>query len=90
MKLGEIRNYVKQHGHSSLIDVANHFDISKEAAKLALEYWIKKGKIKPAGNSCQTTCKSGCSSGGSSCATGQSSENYQWVADKQEIRIHWF
>ncbi len=90
MKLGEIRNYVKQHGNSNLIEVANHFDISKEAAKLALEYWIKKGKIKAAGNSCQTSCKSGCSSGGSSCGTGQSSENYQWIADKQEIRIHWF
>ncbi len=90
MKLGEIRNYVKQHGNSSLFDVATHFDISTEAAKLALEYWIKKGKIKPAGISCQTACKSACSSGGNSCGTGQSSENYQWVSDTQEIRIHWF
>jgi len=36
MKLGEIRNYIKKRGTSSLIDVATHFDISQEAAKLAV------------------------------------------------------
>ena len=75
MKLGEIRNYVKQRGDSSLVDIANHFDISQEAAKLAVDYWIKKGKIKIQGAVCGSSC-GGC---------GSASNNYQWVHDKQPI-----
>jgi len=77
MKLGEIRNYIKKRGTSSLIDVANHFDISQEAAKLAVEYWIKKGKIREQGVACGSSC-GGC---------GSASENYQWV--NEEHPIHW-
>ncbi len=77
MKLGEIRNYIKKRGESSLVDVAIHFDISKEAAKLALEYWIKKGKITEQGASCGSSCN-GC---------GDADESYQWV--KTEKIILW-
>ena len=77
MKLGEIRNYIKQRGTSSLADVATHFDISKEAAKLAVEYWIKKGKVSEQNAVCRSSC-GGC---------GSADERYQWVDDEQPI--HW-
>lgn len=76
MKLGEIRNYIQQRGESSLNDVAIHFDISKEAAKLALEYWIKKGKIAEQGASCGSSCN-GC---------GDADESYQWVTTEKIVR----
>ena len=76
MKLGEIRNYIKQRGDSSLDDVAIHFDISKEAAKLAVEYWIKKGKVQERGAVCGSSC-GGC---------GSASESYQWVNEEKLIR----
>ena len=76
MKLGEIRNYIKRRGDSSLNDVATHFDISKEAAKFAIEYWIKKGKVSAQGVACGSSC-GGC---------GSASESYQWVNDEQPIR----
>ncbi len=77
MKLGEIRNYIKRRGDSSLVDVATHFDISNEAAKFAIEYWIKKGKVQEQGAACGSSC-GGCGSAG---------ESYQWVND--EHAIHW-
>ena len=76
MKLGEIRDYIKQRGESSLSDVAIHFDISKEAAKFAIEYWIKKGKVNIQGAACGSSC-GGC---------GSADESYQWVSDEQPIR----
>jgi len=78
MKLGEIRNYIKRRGESSLSDVATHFDISKEAAKLALQYWISKGKVRTQGAACGSSC-GGC---------GSSDDSYHWV--NREIRINWF
>ncbi|HIQ15861.1 MAG TPA: hypothetical protein EYH38_09915 [Leucothrix sp.] len=78
MKLGEIRNYIRRRGDSSLIDVATHFDISHEAAKLAIEYWIKKGKVKEQGTACRSSC-GGC---------GSTTESYQWV--NNEYAICWF
>jgi len=77
MKLGEIRNYIKKRGESSLDDVANHFDISPAAAKFAVEYWIKKGKVQQRGAACGSSC-GGC---------GSAAESYQWVKDEQQI--HW-
>jgi len=78
MKLGEIRDYVKMRGESNLSDVATHFDISKEAAKLALDYWVKKGKIQPQKAACGSSC-SGC---------GAADENYQWI--RTESPVHWY
>jgi len=78
MKLGEIRDYVKMRGESNLHDVATHFDISKEAAKLALDYWVKKGKIQTQKATCGSSC-SGC---------GATDENYQWV--RTESPVLWY
>lgn len=77
MKLGEIRRYIKQRGKTKPTEVATHFDISKEAAIFALDFWVKKGKIIIKGASCGSSCN-GC---------GTSDETYQWV--KKEQRIHW-
>jgi predicted ArsR family transcriptional regulator len=76
MKLGDIRNYIKRRGDSTLADVAIHFDISKEAAKFAIEYWIKKGKVQAQGAACGSSC-GGC---------GSASETYQWVKNEQPIQ----
>ena len=77
MKLGEIRNYIKQRDESSLADIAIHFDISKEAAKLALQYWISKGQVKTQGAACGSSCGS----------CGNADDSYQWV--NREIKINW-
>ena len=77
MKLGQIRDYIKKRGESSLADVATHFDISKEAAKLALQFWVNKGKIKTQGATCGSSC-GGC---------GSADDSYQWV--NHEIKINW-
>jgi len=76
MKLGEIRNYIKRRGDSSLADVAIHFDISQEAAKFAIEYWIKKGKVQTQGIACGKSC------GGCSNVT----ESYQWVTNEHPVQ----
>ncbi len=78
MKLGEIRNYVKKHKQAYAADVANHFDISQDAARFALDYWVKKGKVQTLGASCGSSC-SGCGSAG---------EAYQWV--NNETPIQWY
>ncbi len=77
MKLGEIRDYIKQRGDSTLSDVATHFDISPEAARFALDYWVKKGKVKAQAASCGSSCE-GC---------GVSDESYLWV--NKETPVHW-
>ena len=81
MKLGEIRNYIKKRGDAPLSDVAIHFDISKEAAVLALEYWVKKGKVRIQSAACGNSC-------GESCSSNSSDENYLWVDDAS--KVHWF
>ena len=70
MKLGEIRDYIKQHDTPSLADVATHFDISQAAAKLALDYWVKKGVVQQQGASCRSGSCGGCST--------KVAENYRW------------
>ena len=35
-----------------IVDVATHFDISHEASKLAIEYWIQKGRVEEQGAAC--------------------------------------
>ncbi len=78
MKLGEIREYMKAREQSTLSDVATHFDISKEAAGFALDYWVKKGKIQAQRISCGTGGCNGC---------GVADESYQWVVNEKVI--HW-
>lgn len=68
MLLADIRQYLKKRGTASLDEVAIHFDIATDAAKFALDYWVKKNKVSVMGASCGSSC-GGCGSGG---------DSYQW------------
>ena len=76
MILGDIRDYLKQRKEASLDNIANHFDISRASAKMALDYWISKGII--------AHKIAGCSSSCSSC--GSSSETYSWADNSSSIK----
>lgn len=83
MLLGDIRDYLQKHGVASLRDVATHFDITVDAARFALNYWQRKGKVRE-----QTaTCSSG-GCGGKSCGGSEAATIYEWV--KRDIPLHWF
>ncbi|EIJ35698.1 FeoC-like transcriptional regulator [Thiothrix nivea] len=83
MLLGEIRDYLKRHGVASLHDVATHFDISPDAARFALSYWQRKGKVREQASACSS---GGC--GGKSCGDPEAATVYEWV--KREIPLRWF
>ena len=78
MMLGEIRDYLRQRETISLGEVINRFDISSEAAKLALEYWVNKGKVN------KISAASGSSCGG--CGSGE--DNYQWLDRGQTVQLY--
>ena len=78
MILGEIREYLRQREIISLAEVINRFDISAEAAKFALEYWVDKGKVNKISAACGSSC-GGCGSG---------EENYQWINRGQVIQLY--
>ncbi len=78
MILGDIRNYLKQRNTVSLQDIAIHFDLSEESAALAVEYWIKKGKVRAIAAACGASCGSSCGSAG---------DHYQWI---EQAPIHWY
>lgn len=80
--LGEIRNYVKQHGTASLNDIALHFDIAPDTVKFAIDYWQRKGKIREqAATACGAGGCGGCSSNSAPKAL------YEWV--KRDIPMQW-
>lgn len=84
MLLGEIRDYLRQRGSASLVEVATHFDIAADTARFALNYWQRKGKIREhaTGN-----CGSGsCHANG--CGGTQTATIYEWV--KREMPLRWF
>ena len=59
MSLMSMRDYMKQRGQASVLEVATHFDFAPETAQLGLEYWAKKGKVRLL-NTCGSSC-TGCS-----------------------------
>ncbi|OQX06689.1 MAG: hypothetical protein BWK73_30310 [Thiothrix lacustris] len=83
MMLGEIRDYLQQRGSASLTDVATHFDITVDTARFALNYWLRKGKVREQAASCGA---SGC--GGNSCGGTKTATHYAWV--KRDVPLHWF
>ncbi len=78
MILGDIRGYLKQRNQASLDDVANHFNISRASAEMALDYWISKGIIVRRTASCNNSC-SGC---------GSSGETYSWLENSFSVKWH--
>ena len=79
MLLADIRQYLKKRGTASLDEVAIHFDIATDAAKFALDYWVKKNKANKVGSACGSSC-GGCGSAG---------DSYQWK-NVSAIPIKWF
>lgn len=78
MLLAQIRSYLQQRGQTSLQDVAIHFDISPEAARFALQYWQKQGKLRPLRASCNSSC--------GSCGDSEDKDIYQWAGSTIPIR----
>ena len=78
MILGEIRDYLKKRSMATLTDVSTHFDVSDESASLAIDFWVKKGKVRAVQAACGSSC-------GSSCGSG--SKQYQWI---EEIPVRWY
>lgn len=78
MMLGEIRDYLRKRKTASLGEISAHFDISREGACFALDYWIEKGKVSKTSAACGSSCNS-CSS---------SDEGYQWIEVEHEIKLY--
>lgn len=76
--LGEIRNYLRQRKTANLDEVSAHFDISREGACFALDYWIEKGKVSKVSAACGSSCNS----------CGSSDESYQWNNVEHEIKLY--
>jgi len=77
--LGEIRDYLRQRGTASLREIAIHFDTSPESARLALTYWMNKGKVQAIDPACDSNC-SGCQGG--------TEPLYCWT--EQEKPVRWY
>ncbi len=77
--LGDIRTYLKQRGPASLSEIATRFDVGTEAAKLALDYWINKGKIQTIAPPCDSGSCNGCAG---------VEQLYQWIGP--EKRVQWY
>lgn len=73
MTLTGVRDYMRERGNASLEEVALHFDASRDAARGALDLWMKKGKVRPlpAGASCSKAGSCGCSC--------KAEEIYEWL-----------
>ncbi len=59
--LGEVRNYLRQRGSATLREISAQLGASESTTRLALDYWIGKGRIRvetPPCNSCSS--RSGC------------------------------
>lgn len=70
--LRDVRDYLKQHQHASLNDLAVHFETSSDAMRGMLDQWIAKGSVKFCPASACAACSITCSS-----APG---DTYEWVA----------
>ncbi|MBJ6609501.1 MAG: DeoR family transcriptional regulator [Candidatus Thiothrix moscowensis] len=81
MLLGEIRDYLQQHGTASVDAVATHFDIAPDTARFALDYWQRKGKIRQMATVCSS---GGC---GKNCGSTKAATIYEWV--KRDIPLRW-
>jgi predicted ArsR family transcriptional regulator len=82
MILGDIRDYVKQHGTTSLNDIALHFDIAPDTVRFAIDYWQRKGKIR---EQAPARCDAGsCGECGSHNAP---KALYEWV--RRDIPVQW-
>ncbi len=79
MILSEVRDYLKERGQATLLDVALHFDIDPETARGMLDVWVRKGRIH------QERATASCGSSCSQCDTA-ATEIYVW-GETPAIRV---
>jgi putative ferrous iron transport protein C len=72
MILSDIKRYLKERRHATLMDLAVHFDTDPEAMRGMLEQWIKKGRVSKSES--HSTCNRGCSG----CGCDAALEVYSW------------
>ena len=58
MILSEIKRYLMERQHATLIDIAHHIGSEPDAVRGMLEQWIRKGKVVKhmAGSACGSGC----------------------------------
>jgi len=58
MILTEVRNYLQQHGHASVRDIALHVDADNGAVRGILDHLTHKGRVRKikANSACGTSC----------------------------------
>ncbi len=58
MILSQLKDYLRERGQATLLDVALHFGIDPDTARGMLEIWVRKGRIhrRMATASCGTRC----------------------------------
>lgn len=69
----DIRNYLRDRGHASLMDIASHCDADPAAVRDMLQVWIRKGRItrQLSANAC----------GGCTQCDPPVTEIYSWVSE---------
>lgn len=71
----QIRNYIKQHGHVSTLQIQREFHIDAAALEPMLAQWVQKGVLQVhAKQGCQKTC------GGCRSENKNNWEQTQWVS----------
>lgn len=53
----DLRNYIKQRGSVSLLELSLHFSTPADALRGMLQHWLRKGVIQITGN---VGCQKGC------------------------------
>ncbi len=74
----DLRNYVREHKSTSLLDLSNKFRMSPEAVRGMMQHWEQKGLVRQQND--DTSC-GGCvvTSGCQSCMSQITFERYIWV-----------
>jgi hypothetical protein len=78
MILADIRNYLRDRGQASLVEIARHCDADPAAVRDMLQVWIRKGHIKRQLNA--NPC------GGCTQCDPMASEIYNWVSGSSVTR----
>ncbi len=74
MVLSDIKHYLQDRKQATLSDLANHFDMDREAMRGMLTSWIRKGRVVRC--DLTATCGKGCSG----CNCEMTMEIYEWKA----------
>ncbi len=72
----ELRNYLRSHGRTSMLDLSNRYRMNEDALRGMLDHWIRKGNVV---RHIVAECphRGGCCNCGGTCF-----EFYEWVDGK--------